>query len=165
MSTVFEFKILKTGVVTAFVFVGTYASKAMATCADATLDLEERAPDLSEGQSATPLLKSRKATVALSCVGRTHAIPGMTLIQSFEPKEGKLCYRDYSCGNVKSWGAFVAVSGTWFWYDSFTKILEDSANTLKWRDDFSGGSLSARVAVEWGQITRSCTPVSEEICL
>jgi hypothetical protein len=143
-----------------------------AECSDTILQLYEAKPGLSargteEQPSVTrPVLAGgRRTTIALRCVGGTATIPGMTLIQIYETRAQQLCYRDYSCGNVHSWSAYVGISGSWLWYDSVAKILEDAPNTLSWKTDFNGGSLSAKLAVEWGQIERSCRPLSEAICL
>lgn len=126
------------------------ATAAQAQCEDLTVTIQD--PD-----------SSRSATTLFRCVGNTYVIPGMTLVQVLEERNGRMCYSDYSCGNVKSWGGFVAVSGVWEWFDSVTDFVLDE-NKLSAVTDYHGGALGVEIAVEWKNIRRDCSPMSTPIC-
>jgi hypothetical protein len=136
---------------------------ASANCVDLNLTLQENS---TTGEQNCP--GGCRATMIFRCIGNTATIPGMTLIQTLQERNGKLCYRDMSCGNVNAWNGYIALSGSWVWYESFVKFIISPAgrDTLISADrDFNGRNVEAKVSIEWGQVRRSCKPISEEICM
>jgi hypothetical protein len=136
---------------------------ASANCVDLNLTLQE---NTATGSQKCP--GGCRAKMIFRCIGNTTTIPGMTLIQTLQERNGRLCYRDLGCGNVESWAGYLALSGSWVWYESFVKFVTSPTgrDALITADrDFNGRDVEARVSLEWGQIKRSCKPISEEICM
>lgn len=136
---------------------------AQAACEDLQVNLGGIPQDATLQNQAT-----QKASIFLRCMGNTRALPGTTLMQTVREEEGKMCYSDLACGNVNSWSGYIALSGTWIFYDSvfsFLQSQEGEQAVISGRNDYHGRNTGVNVSLEWGQIMRDCKPVSPEICL
>jgi hypothetical protein len=140
-----------------------WAQISLATCTDMIVNLQE-----TEQSKATSECEGGcHAVMGLRCMGGTLAIPGSTLVQVIRERGGKLCYSDYVCGATESWAGYVGLSGTWVFYNSVISFVASDAGqkALAANRDFNGQTSAASVALEWGQIVRSCKSVSPEVCM
>lgn len=135
-----------------------------ASCSDMIVHLQATEHSMSKNQCDGDC----KAIMALRCMGGTIAIPGSSLVQIIRENEGQLCYSDHVCGETSSWSGYVGLAGTWLFYESVISFVTSGAGQqaiIASHRDYNGRTTAASVSLDWGQITRSCKPVSSEICM
>jgi hypothetical protein len=139
---------------------------ASASCTSAVVKFQEYQK---VNNNAPENFTSRTITAYLRCdshkVSRV-TLPETTTMHFLENKHGKTCYHDRTCGNIKSWSAFVGVSGAWDWFNASTNFFEsDAFNEYTSKTEWKNGLVEVNLALEFGKIERYCKPISEEICL
>jgi hypothetical protein len=140
-----------------------WAQISLATCTDMVLNLQET----EQSKTISECKGGCRAVLSLRCMGGTMAIPGSTLVQIIRERDGKLCYSDHVCGETQSWAGYIGLSGTWVFYNSVISFVasDEGQQALSANRDFNGQTSAASIALEWGQIVRSCKSVSPEICM
>lgn len=142
-------------------FLFAFSTKVFATCNSVRIDL------VGLPNASDPLKAQPKAQLFLQCMGDTPYIPGTTLLQTVREVNGKMCYSDMACGNALGWSGYVAVAGTWIFFDSVLTFVtsQQGKNLVSANRDFNGQNTGLQVGIEWGQVLRSCEALSEEICM
>jgi hypothetical protein len=111
-------------------------------------------------------LEGRQISAYLRCDGDAVNVPQVTTMHFLEAKNGQTCYHDRACGNVKSWGVYVGISGVWDWFNSSSNFFEGPAfNQYVIETKSNSRVVQVDLAVQFGQIERYCKPISQEICL
>jgi hypothetical protein len=148
------------------------APLALGSCNDAVIRFNDEA-EIRAGKGVT-----RQITSVMFCEGGSLAVPQMTSVHFLEEVDGRLCYRDMTCGNLTAWEGYVAVKGSWIWQQSLGKFLGGSNGIVEaesgviaslsrfgFRDNYNGGQATVYVAVDWGNVQRFCKEPSAQVCL
>jgi hypothetical protein len=102
--------------------------KALAACTNTLLKFTEYSGTSTKAPSEPPgELKGRQISAYLRCDGDIVNVPQVTTMHFIESKNGQTCYHDRACGNVKSWGVYIGISGVWDWFKSSTEFFEGPA--------------------------------------
>ena len=112
----------------------------------------------------------RDITGVFTCHGGNFFFPSMTVLHFIEEKpDGRICYRDRSCGNVHAWEVNAGISLSLWNLNSHLSDFTSSGDWLHYRGrakiETHGQIISLDVGIQKGHIDRFCQDISEELCI
>lgn len=107
----------------------------------------------------------REVTAQFACHGDGgFLLPTVTSIHMLEARDGLMCHRVRSCGNLRHMGGFFGLSVGWSRQTALGEFVV-SRDFVRQSVDYDGLSLTLSAYVSFDQFDRYCGAPSEPLCL